>query len=381
MKKLLFYVSVSLSVVCMLDSCKKEKNPELYQPVDENGMANCYIVSGAGKYHFSAVKGNSSEAVGTVATVEVLWETFGTSATPKKGDLIAEVSYDNATNAVRFTTAAEFRKGNALIAAKDATDKILWSWHIWMTDKPEDQVYNNGAGTMLDRNLGATSATPGDVGALGLLYQWGRKDPFMGASDIAEGTTTLAASTIGTWPDPVVSDKAKGTIDYAVSNPVTFILGNKNNDDWYYTGSEGIDNSRWKSSKTIFDPCPPGYRVPDGGGFNGVWAIAFGKRENSSFEDEGGFDSANKGFNFGSSGKGSAKLSNSASTCWYPAAGGRRYDGSMAVVGKYGYYWTSSISNDYGNGINFHFNNKGDIFLNSALDCAYALAVRCMKEQ
>ena len=27
MKKLLFYVIVSLSVVCTLDSCKKEKNP------------------------------------------------------------------------------------------------------------------------------------------------------------------------------------------------------------------------------------------------------------------------------------------------------------------------------------------------------------------
>ena len=68
----------------------------------------------------------------------------------------------------------------------------------------------------------------------------------MGASDIAEGTTTQAASTIGTtqaastigtWPEPVVSDEAKGTIDYAVSNPVTFILENENNHDWYYTGS------------------------------------------------------------------------------------------------------------------------------------------------
>ena len=35
---------------------------------------------------------------------------------------------------------------------------------------------------MMDRNLGATSATPGNVGSLGLLYQWGRKDPFLGSS-------------------------------------------------------------------------------------------------------------------------------------------------------------------------------------------------------
>ena len=473
MKKLLFYVIVSLSVVCTLDSCKKEKNPApkpqsseisvrqpeaypaeggefsirysienpkegaslevstgdkwitglkanekeisfrletndtgdertgsidlsyegaepakitirqktpVYQPVDENGTANCYIVSEAGKYHFSAVKGNGSEAVGTVATVEVLWETFGTSATPNKGDLIAEVSYDNAKNAVCFTTAAEFRKGNALIAAKDATDKILWSWHIWMTDKPEDQAYNNGAGTMLDRNLGATSTTPGDAGALGLLYQWGRKDPFMGASDIAEGATTQAASTIGTWPEPVVSDEAKGTIDYAVSNPVTFILENENNHDWYYTGSKETDNTRWKSSKTIYDPCPSGYRVPDGGynGYDGFWAKAFG--ENRNFKDEGGFDSANKGFNFGSSGKGNAKLSNSASTCWYPAAGMRlESDGSMQAVGISGFYWASSIY--YGAGLCLHVGKTDYIRFGTASYCASALAVRCMKEQ
>ena len=70
-------------------------------------------------------------------------------------------------------------------------------------------------------NLSATSATPGDVGALRLLHQWGRKDPFMGASGIAEGTTTQAASTIGTWPEPVKSDEGNGTIDYTVANHTT----------------------------------------------------------------------------------------------------------------------------------------------------------------
>ena len=48
-----------------------------------------------------------------------------------------------------------------MIAAKDAEGKILWSWHIWMTDLPMGQVYWRNAGTMMDRNLGALSATPG----------------------------------------------------------------------------------------------------------------------------------------------------------------------------------------------------------------------------
>ena len=201
----------------------------------------------------------------------------------------------------------------------------------------------------------------------------------MGASDIAEGTTTQAASTIGTWPEPVVSDEAKGTIDYAVSNPVTFILENENNHDWYYTGSKETDNTRWKSSKTIYDPCPPGYRVPDGGynGYDGFWAKAFG--ENRNFKDEG-VDSANKGFNFGSSGKGNAKLSNSASTCWYPAAGMRlESDGSMQAVGISGFYWASSIY--YGAGLCLHVGKTDYIRFGTASYCASALAVRCMKEQ
>ena len=98
-----------------------------------------------------------------------------------------------------------------------------------LTDKPQGQVYYNNAGTMMDRNLGATSATPGDVGALGLLYQWGRKDPFLGGGSIS--SNTVAKST-GTWPSAVSSDSNTGTIAYATSNPTTFIMRNSNNYDW-----------------------------------------------------------------------------------------------------------------------------------------------------
>ena len=90
----------------------------------------------------------------------------------------------------------------------------------------------------MDRNLGATSATPGDVGALGLLYQWGRKDPFLGSSSIS--SDTMAKSTL-TWPSAVSSNSTNGTIDYAVEHPTTFIVSNVYNLDWYYTGSGNTD--------------------------------------------------------------------------------------------------------------------------------------------
>ncbi len=182
-------------------------SPDRYN-LSGNGTANCYIVSGPGNYRFKAVRGNGDISVGAVNSVEVLWESFGKSKAPNSGDLISDVSYSDGY----ITFKASEKKGNAIIAAKDEAGNIRWSWHIWMTDKPEDQVYCNNAGTMMDRNLGATSATPGDEEALGLFYQWGRKDPFVGK----------ALSTINV-PSSVESDVFKCTLLYAIAHPTVFM--------------------------------------------------------------------------------------------------------------------------------------------------------------
>ena len=172
-------------------------------PFDSNlsvdGTANCYIVDRKGTYSYYATEGNSDIPLRDIASVSVLWESFGTSIAPLVGDLIKSVSY--ADDYITFQTADTFKEGNAVVAAKDASGNILWSWHIWLTDQPEAHVYRNNAGTMMDRNLGATSATPGEVGALGLLYQWGRKDPFLGSTSIS--SSTIAKSTIS-WPSQLV---------------------------------------------------------------------------------------------------------------------------------------------------------------------------------
>ena len=271
--------------------------------LSSEGTANCYIVSASGINRFPAVKGNSNTSVGRVASVEVLWESFGTSTAPNVGDLIKSTFYSDGY--VLFETASSFREGNAVIAAKDASGTILWSWHIWLTDEPEKCVYANNAGTMMDRNLGATSATPGDVGALGLLYQWGRKDPFLGSSSIS--SSVEAKSTI-TWPSAVSSSSSRGTIAYAITHPTTFITGNYNNDDWYYSVDSSTDNTRWQSTKTIYDPCPAGWRVPDGGD-NSVWKKAGFPLGNYAYN----YEYSDEGMLFGSS--------ISSPVTWYPAAG------------------------------------------------------------
>lgn len=332
--------------------------------LSENGTANSYIVSAAGTYKFTPAKGNSSESVGSIASAEVLWETFGTDMTPSVGDLVKGVKYEGGV--ISFETPSEFKEGNAVIAAKDASGTILWSWHIWLTDQPEGQVYYNDAGTMMDRNLGATSATPGDVGALGLLYQWGRKDPFLGSSSIS--SSRQAKSTL-TWPSAVSSDSSNGTIAYATANPTTFIT--YNNCDWYYyVFPDSTDNTRWttsESSKSIYDPCPAGWRVPDGGD-NGVWSKALGS---SDYSEDYPYDSTNEGMNF------SGKFG-SASIIWYPASGYRRHsDGSLDYVGYYGGYWSAS---PFDNHVYFlGFLNNGRFEPSSLCTRAFGHFVRCLQ--
>ena len=209
---------------------------------------------------------------------------------------------------------------------------------------------------MMDRNLGATSATPGDVGALGLLYQWGRKDPFLGSSSISSNTE--AKSTI-TWPSAVSSDSSTGTVDYVTSYPMTFVKGvSPPFYDWHYSSR---DNTLWQSEKTIYDPCPVGWRVPDGGN-NGVWKTA-GFASTS-------YDSSNEGINFSIS---------SLSTTWYPASGYRfDYDGALGLVGARGYYWSVTPVSDYAYYLDFNYD--GNVYPTNNYSRANGFSVRCLQE-
>ena len=278
--------------------------------LDEKGTANCYIVSEAGYYQFKAVKGNSEETVGTISTAEVLWESFCTDVAPQKGDLISEVYAGK--DKVFFKTGDPFKSGNAVIAVKDASGNILWSWHIWMPEElPIDQLYKNGAGIMMDRNLGATKNIKRDSRSYGLLYQWGRKDPFLAPSTLYYVSPPIKAASTITWPAPMGCNENTGTIEYTIANPTTFIKSTEaNNYDWLYNTGSAIFTKRWSRVKSIYDPCPPGYRVASGGS-DGVWAKALGFNEGEIifYYKDGGRDF------------GSWMCSDTSSFCWYPVTG------------------------------------------------------------
>lgn len=223
------------------------------------GSANCYLVPMAGSYKFKAtVKGNGAADLAgiekdtdpaSIAKAELVWATFNTVTAPEEGQLIKDVRYEDGY--VWFSTDDEYLEGNALVAVKDASDNILWSWHLWFeSDDMLDmaQKYPGSGRVMMDRNLGALSNCYAADNALdfGFAYQNGRKDPFMMT---ASRTEFKALGVLGTY----TSYAGSSTVASSILRP-TVVFGT---DGW------GGSANNWSSEdKTIFDPCPPGWMVP-----------------------------------------------------------------------------------------------------------------------
>lgn len=210
-----------------------------YDDLSEFGTANCYIVTEEGRYRFNAsVKGFSAETL-RPEYVEVLWETRHTYVPYDRGAIISEISLVDGY--VEFT--ATGNEGNALIAVKDATGEIAWSWHIWVTDQPQQHHWTNQYGTfiLMDRNLGATRADRGTGDewreGSGTLYQFGRKDPF-----IYDGVYNRHSQF--------------QTPEESVKYPTSFT------DCGTWWNAETLDLLWDPEKKTMWDPCPPGYMVP-----------------------------------------------------------------------------------------------------------------------
>ena len=255
----------------------------LVHNLSASGTANCYIPAGKNDYKFYAASmGNHGSATVDFSPVsaEILWsESSGTGAF----DAIRPVVlYDNHIYFRKCRMTGEtFHPGNAVVAVRDASGRILWSWHLWMPEQTASngaQIssrYAHSAGTVMTYGLGETK----DDRNGGFFYQWGRKDPFPGDYRSREA-----------FPEAVEVSSVTGTIKYSVSNPMQFIYGNDASCyDWSYDIQA---NGSWGASglKSLYDPCPQGWHVPDGAGhgisgisrgatpivLEGLWPVAFG---------------------------------------------------------------------------------------------------------
>lgn len=288
--------------------------------------ANCYIVTKPGVYKIPAVKGNDKSQKVAAVSVEVLWETRS-DADVKVGDIVNLTGYDNGNICfnVKGKTSSTVPEGNALIAAKDASGNILWSWHIWVTSvMPKDHQYKNGAGTMMECDLGAAYVESGVYPwSSGLYYQFGRKDPFWGDR----------SCTLNGW-NKVRRDATTGTESYAAAHPTTFICTSRYDlGHWLHSGEARL----WWRTKSISDPCPPGYVIPDGGQY-GVWARASGRTSAVSDIESSSWVVFN--------GSGADLEFRSAGECYYRPNGYINYAGNLVKTTdpRWSYYWSGTSS-------------------------------------
>lgn len=302
--------------------------------LDNIGTANCYLASALNTtYAFKGwVKGNNKATTNITPTfhscdfARVLWETG-----IEQGAVIRTTDANGAD--VIFTTGSDW--GNAVIGVFDKDSILQWSYHIWVTPyDPDATARNFGGRIFMDRNLGAMGVSPG-ADSRGMLYQWGRKDPFVGTA----GTSVnpfLVVYKPGYEYDYAGGRIGGNTLVYSILHPTHFITGIErdgsegpyigdwvipSNPNWWGNASNGYYSD--ENDKSIYDPCPPGWRVPD----RQAWSDAgFSSGEIYS---KGGFVFGN---NF-----------------YLPMCGIRLAGtGTISFTGSQGYYWTNTPQTYHG---------------------------------
>ena len=252
------------------------------------GTANCYVVSAPGHYSFLPTRGNDATVL-NIQSAYIQWETYLTDQKPAE-DLITNLKVNPENGKIEFDVPAKFKNGNVLVVGKAGTgssSQTLWSWHLWLCEdyEPDLNAQNtyNFAGVLMDRYLGALSTEPSDneMTAAGLLYQWGRKDPFIGAYKCTKREDEPRRMLLAKYLSPVneniilTTEWAGSTdaINYTIEHPNRFLAEVASQSVWMGDAHKG--DPLWSSVKTIYDPCPPGWRVMTGGN-EGVFAKALG---------------------------------------------------------------------------------------------------------
>lgn len=296
--------------------------------LSEKGTANCYIVSKAGSYKFPLSRANEKDLLSGITSVKVLWETDNTAKKQSEGSIISDVVTNK--KYVYFKTPDTIKDGNALIAAYQGND-IVWSWHIWVCkgyDPVENrQQYSGKNAAMMDRNLGALSSSPSSPLSNGLFYQWGRKDPFPGAVESFVSTVGGAHFMSLTHDmDVVSSESVTATVEFAVTHPTTFITTSRLNRNWLAEP----DHTLWGKSKTVHDPCPAGWKIPE--------AYVLDANRQHVFAQEAWTNLDYSLTSYGSS----YGVYLDGGKAWYPNNGYINTSGSLLMVGYYSCYWSCS---------------------------------------
>jgi hypothetical protein len=322
-----------------------------------DGLANCYVVAPGGSANIPITRaitvGGLPESEIANATVEVLWDDEDPDDADNAGVINSYTQPTGADISSTFTVTASANEGNAVVALKGSNDSIYWSWHIWVTDDPTLNAWTNTNSPtyiFMDRNLGATEPANSLAGR-GLFYQWGRKDPFPGGKAGTAGHAALGKfygmPDAGSPTDVYVTNRsadeagiAAGLLE-SVRKPTMFFTGLWFADfDWLPKN----ENVLWNvtvgetNKKTVFDPCPAGWRVP-------VRLDGTESNTSNDFSPWKGYTTT-PSWPYGDDDGGAKFVNAESKEALYPAAGYRIYEYGTRFKGSYVYNWSASVKYD-----------------------------------
>ena len=388
----------------------------------QQSTANCYVIHNPGTYKFPTVYGNSikngadnkSAYTSTKSGANILKNFIkadGNAIDKPQIDninnacliwqdtqnLISNISFDSSTHYVSFEVKKEnIHNGNAIIAVRDNSNTILWSWHIWVTEEDltpvEIENYQHYKYNILPVNLGwcglnaevyaqrevkirikqQNSSKTVDFtfnqkghsewdrkNGNNPYFQWGRKDPMLPSNGLGNADKTCFTT------DTQYAFKHTGleTIDIKeyIRNPHKF------NTSWMMDGRYynlwSTDNERTDAFndelviKSVYDPSPVGYSLPAVNAFTGFTTTGGNTNNPVEWNVKGSF---NKGWLF------YCKPDKQGDTVFFPACGYHDYGpGSLHDVTTGGYYWVARpYDRYYGRDLSF---NSGSV---SPLDYA-----------
>ena len=371
--------------------------------LDYNGLmntANCYVVTHPGYYKFPIVYGNAIKngatnaiayGVGTgsttfvnhldnqitdpyiyknsgctVGTADLLWQ--------DAKNLISYISLCDNDKYIKFEITKEnIEQGNAVIAVKDGSGYIMWSWHIWVTNKnvyetvPIKTKALSGKTTEHTYNfmpvpLGWDDDIPEQPNCP--YYQWGRKDPFCPSDGTTSNTDKTLYDSSGTIFNMPTSSGGVPT-GTSIKNPTTYYTNASGNYDWnsttyndYWNATNGETHTMNDNAvvKTVYDPNPVGFKMPSPDAFTGFTQDGANQNATNDQNVKSNWNVENtaidKGYKFFTKG-----WKNSPTDFWH-ANGYRAFNnGSLCYVGSNGDYWSAGPYNSSkGRYFYFHWN-------------------------
>lgn len=295
----------------------------------------------------------------------------------------------------------KIKNGNAVIAVKDASGTVMWSWHLWFDhgdvldvipctnfqgytykftkqtlgfayrkwerttyDNPrvvrvkvEQTIANHGAKQFAYIDI---TQNPGSVKEISsTLYQFGRKDAFPGTD---------------TTPDGSINKNGGDnmSIRNGIQQPETFYAwGSRWETGYSQYNLWSMDNTTIDFNdnavvKTIYDPCPAGFHMPASNAFTGFTTNG---DNNGPKNVSGAWD---YGWNFNN------KITSPDATIYFPASGARSYaNGSLNSVGYTGYYWSAVPLSSLGYYLQFNSGFVGPKYYNQR---SFGFSVRPVAE-